>query len=74
MVLLLLYDIEKSYVNAGMSECWRKVSPASSFLPVVCCLSPASGFSLVPQVTDFSGIAQLWRLGQEKIFVCVKIH
>ncbi len=44
MVLFLLYDIEKSYVNAGMSECWRKVSPASAFLPVVSCLSPASVF------------------------------
>jgi hypothetical protein len=45
MVLILLNDIEKSYVNAGMSECRRKVSPASSaFLPLVICLSPASVF------------------------------
>jgi hypothetical protein len=44
MVSFLLYAIEKSYVNAGMSECWRKVSPASAFLPVVSCLSPASVF------------------------------
>jgi hypothetical protein len=44
MVLFLLYDIEKSYVNAGMSECRRKVSPASAFLPVVSCLRPASVF------------------------------
>ncbi len=33
------YDIENSYVNAGMPE---KVSPTSAFLPVVSCLSPAS--------------------------------
>ncbi len=33
------YDIEKSYVNSGMR---RKVSPASAFLPLVSCLSPAS--------------------------------
>jgi hypothetical protein len=41
MVLFLLYDIEKSYVNAG---CWRKVSLASAFLPIVSCLSSASAF------------------------------
>jgi hypothetical protein len=44
MVLFLLYDIEKSYVNAGMSEYRRKVSPTSAFLPVDSCLSPASVF------------------------------
>jgi hypothetical protein len=27
-----------------MSECQRKVNPASAFLPVVSCLSPASAF------------------------------
>jgi hypothetical protein len=42
MVLFLLNDIEKSYVNAGMSECGRKVSPASAFLLVVSCFSAAS--------------------------------
>jgi hypothetical protein len=41
MVLFLLYDIEKSYVNAGMP---KKVSPASAFLLVVSYLSPASAF------------------------------
>jgi hypothetical protein len=40
MVFFLLY-IEKSFVNA---ECRGKVSPASAFLPVVLCLSPASVF------------------------------
>jgi hypothetical protein len=59
MVLFLLCDIEKSYVNVEMSECRRKASPASAFLPVVSCLSPASGFSPVPLVIDYSGIAQL---------------
>ncbi len=42
-MLLLLYDVEKSYVNAGMPECWRKVSPASAFLPAVN-FGPASAF------------------------------
>jgi hypothetical protein len=41
MVIFLLYDIEKLYVNAGMLE---KVSPASEFLPAVSCLSQASAF------------------------------
>ncbi len=41
MVLFLLYDIEKSYVNARMPE---KFSPASAFLPVVSRLSPALAF------------------------------
>jgi hypothetical protein len=27
--------LEKSYVNAGMSECRKKVNPASAFLPLV---------------------------------------
>jgi hypothetical protein len=31
MVLLVLYDVEKSYVNGGMQECRRKLSPASAF-------------------------------------------
>jgi len=35
---------EKSSVNARMSECRRKASPVSAFLPVVSCLSPASLF------------------------------
>ncbi len=39
MVLFLVYDIEKP-----MPECQKKVSPASAFLPVVGCLSPASAF------------------------------
>ncbi len=56
-----------------MSECWRKVIPASAFLSAVSCLSPASvfrhsglnpdaasGFSPVSLVTNYSGIAQLW--------------
>jgi hypothetical protein len=37
-------DIEKSYVNALMLECKNKVSPASAFLLVVSCLSPALAF------------------------------
>jgi hypothetical protein len=45
-----------------MPECRRKVSLALAFLPVVNCLSPASGFSPVPLVTDYSGISQLWLL------------
>ncbi len=44
VVLFLLYYIEKSYVNAGMSECRRKVGPASAFLPVVSCISSPSVF------------------------------
>ncbi len=44
MVLILLNDIEKSCVNAGLSECRKKVSPASALLPVVICLSPAKVF------------------------------
>ncbi len=44
MVLFLLFEIEQSYVNVGMSEYRRKVSPASTFLPVVSCISPASAF------------------------------
>jgi hypothetical protein len=39
-IFVLLYDIE-NHVNAGMPE---KDSPASAFLPVVSCLSPASAF------------------------------
>jgi hypothetical protein len=41
MVFFLLYDVEKSYINAGMPG---KVSPAPAFLPVVNCLSPESAF------------------------------
>jgi hypothetical protein len=41
MVLCLLYDVEKSFINAGMPE---KVSSASAFLPEVSCFSPASAF------------------------------
>ncbi len=40
MVLFLLYDIKKSYVNARMPE----ISPALAFLSVVSCLSPTSAF------------------------------
>jgi hypothetical protein len=46
MMLFLLYDIEKSYLNARMPERRRKVSPASTFFPVVSCLSPASALRL----------------------------
>jgi hypothetical protein len=65
MVLFLLYDIEKSYVNAGMSEYRRKVSPTWAFLSVDRCLSPASVFRHKGSVRyrlsrDYSGIAQLW--------------
>jgi hypothetical protein len=57
MVLFLLYDIEKSYVIAGMSKCRRTLSPASaissgSHLPQSGIGIPASGFSPVPLVTD----------------------
>jgi hypothetical protein len=43
-VLLVLYDVEKSYVNAGMSECRRKVILALAFLLAVNFFSPASAF------------------------------
>jgi hypothetical protein len=39
MVLFLLLDVEKSYVNDGMLE---NVSSASAFLPIVSCFSTAS--------------------------------
>ncbi len=41
MVLFLLKDVEKSYVNAEMPE---KVSSVSAFPPVVSSVSPASAF------------------------------
>jgi hypothetical protein len=44
LMLLVLYDMKKSYVNAGMPECRRKVSPESVFLPAVNFFSPASAF------------------------------
>ncbi len=40
----LLYDAEKSYGNAKMLERRKKNIPASAFLPVVHCLSPALAF------------------------------
>ncbi len=40
LVLFLQYEVEKSYINEGIQE---KISPASALLPVVKCLSPASG-------------------------------
>jgi hypothetical protein len=52
------------------NACQKKVSPASAFLPVVSCFSPAAGigiqalgFSPVTLVTELSGIAQLWFSG-----------
>jgi hypothetical protein len=63
MVLFLLNDMEKSYVNAGMSECRRKVGigiSSGSQLPQSSIGIPTSGFSPVPLVTDYSGIIQLW--------------
>ncbi len=61
MEILFLYDIEKSYVNAGMPE---KSSQASEFLPVVSCLCPALAFRHQGLVwyrlfTDYYGIVQL---------------
>jgi hypothetical protein len=44
LVLYLIYDVEKSYINAGMLECRGKVRPASAFSTLVNCLSPASVF------------------------------
>ncbi len=41
LLLNLIYDTDKSLVNAGMPE---KVSPASAFLPVVIFVSPATEF------------------------------
>ncbi len=41
LVLLVLYDVEKSYVNAEMPG---KVCPASAVLPAVNFFSPASAF------------------------------
>jgi hypothetical protein len=56
MVLFLLYDIEKSNPNAGMSGIGIS---SGSQLPQSGIDIPASGFSAVPMVTDYSGIAQL---------------
>jgi hypothetical protein len=44
LLLNLLYDTNKSLVNAGILEYRKKVSPASAFLPVVNFVSPASVF------------------------------
>jgi hypothetical protein len=53
LLLNLLYDTDKSLVNAGMTE---KVSSASAFLPAVNFVSPTSVFGIrvspVPLVTD----------------------
>ncbi len=46
LVLFLLYDIEKSYVNAGMPESFGSQLPQSSIG------IPPSGFSPVLLVTD----------------------
>jgi hypothetical protein len=45
LVLFLIYDAEKPEVNEGIPG---KFSPASVLLPVVKCLSPASGFVRYP--------------------------
>ncbi len=39
-----LYDTHKNFVNAGIPECRKKVSPASAFLPFFHFVSPASVF------------------------------
>ncbi len=39
-----LYDVEKSYLNAGLPECQEKFNLTSAFLPVVSCVSPAPAF------------------------------
>ncbi len=44
LLLNLLYDTDKSLVNAGILECRKKISPASAFLPVVIFDSLASVF------------------------------
>jgi hypothetical protein len=47
LVLFLLfeyYDVEKSYVNAGMSEYRRKGSPASAFLQAADFIGPLAAF------------------------------
>jgi hypothetical protein len=43
LLLNLLYDTDKSSVNAGIPECQKKVIPASAFLPAFNFVSPASG-------------------------------
>jgi hypothetical protein len=56
MVLFLLYVLK--YL-IGISSDSQLPQPSISI--------PASGFSLVPLVTDYSGIAQLCKTGQAKI-------
>jgi hypothetical protein len=54
MVLFFLYDIEKSFVNAGMPEKSKSgigISSGSQ-LPQSGIDIPASGFSPVPLITD----------------------
>jgi hypothetical protein len=61
MVLFLLYHIEKPYVNAGMLEKSYSgiyISSGSQLLQSGNAI-PASRFSPVPLVTNYSGIAQL---------------
>jgi hypothetical protein len=61
MTLFLLYDIEKSYINAGMPEKNKYgigISSGSQLAQSGIGI-PASRFSPVPLVTDKSCIAQL---------------
>ncbi len=44
LMLNLLYDTDKSLVNAGIPECQKKVSPSSAFFSEVNIFSPASVF------------------------------
>jgi hypothetical protein len=44
VLLLVVLVLKKSYANAGMPECWRKVSPVSAILPTVNFSTPASAF------------------------------
>jgi hypothetical protein len=47
--LFLLDDVEKSHVNAGMSERRGKISPALAFLLAVNFFSPSSAFGYQEQ-------------------------
>jgi hypothetical protein len=64
LLLKLLCETDKYLVHAGIPECRKKASPASTFLPAVNFVSPASVFGIrdspVPLVTYESCIAQLW--------------
>jgi hypothetical protein len=44
LVLLVLYDVENSYVNVGMPNSREKLIPASAFLTTVSFFSPISAF------------------------------